>query len=93
MNNELSDGKRKNMKDNTIFISDENGKEREMRIYLTFDMAEKQYVVVYEEGKEEDLYAFVYDDEGNLYAVDDADEMDQIEEVINSYGIEEEKED
>ena len=80
------------MKDNTIFISDENGKEKQMRIYLTFDMEDKQYVVVYEEGKEDELYAFVYDDEGNLYAVDDSEEMDMVEEVINSYGIEEEKE-
>ena len=78
------------MKDNTIFISDENGKERQMCIYLTVELEGKNFVVVYEEGKEDDLYAFVYDDEGNLYAVDDPEEMDMIEEVINSYGNEEE---
>ena len=82
--------RREDMKDNTIFISDENGKERQMCIYLTVELEGKNYVVVYEEGKEDDLYAFVYDDEGNLYAVDDPEEMDMIEEVINSYGNEEE---
>ena len=82
--------RREDMKDNTIFISDENGKERQMCIYLTVELEGKNFVVVYEEGKEDDLYAFVYDDEGNLYAVDDPEEMDMIEEVINSYGNEEE---
>ena len=73
------------MKENSIFISDENGNEIEMKIYLTFDANDKQYIVVYEIGKEDELYPLVYDDEGNLYPVEDPEEMEMIEEVVGAY--------
>lgn len=73
------------MKENSIYISDENGNEIEMKIYLTFDMNDKQYVVVYEEGNEEELYSFVYDNDGNLYPVDNEEELGLIEEVVSAY--------
>lgn len=73
------------MKENSIFISDENGNEIEMKIYLTFDANDKQYVIVYEIGKEDELYPLVYDDEGNLYPVEDPEEMEMIEEVVGAY--------
>ena len=73
------------MKENSIYISDENGEEIEMKIYLTFDMNDKQYVVVYEEGNEEELYSFVYDNDGNLYPVDNEEELSLIEEVVSAY--------
>lgn len=73
------------MKENSIYISDENGKEIEMKIYLTFDMNDKQYVVVYEEGNEEELYSFVYDNDGNLFPVDNEEELGLIEEVVSAY--------
>lgn len=73
------------MTENSIFIIDENGKEVEMKILLTFDNEEKKYVVVYNEENEEELYPFIYDDEGNLYAVEDQEELAMIEEVIGAY--------
>ena len=73
------------MKENSIFITDDNGKEVEMKIYMTFDANDKQYVVVYEEGKEDELYPFIYDDEGNLYPVEDEEEMQMIDEVVSAY--------
>lgn len=73
------------MKENTIYITDENGKEIEMKIYLTFDMNDKQYVVVYEEGNEDELYPLVYDNEGNLYPVENEEEMSLVEEVVSAY--------
>ena len=73
------------MKENSILISDENGKEVEMKIYMTFDANDKQYVVVYEEGKEDELYPLIYDDEGNLYPVEDEEEMQMIDEVVSAY--------
>ena len=73
------------MKDNTIFITDENGKEIEMSIYFTFDVNDKNYVVVYNEANEDELYAFIYDEEGNLYAVESEDELAMVEEVIGAY--------
>ena len=73
------------MKENTIYITDENGKEIEMKIYLTFDMNDKQYVVIYEEGNEDELYPLVYDNEGNLYPVENEEELSLVEEVVSAY--------
>ncbi len=72
------------MKEDSIYITDEDGKEIEMKIYLTFDANDKKYVVVYEEANEDVLDSFVFDD-SNLYAVDDEEELALIEEVISAY--------
>lgn len=79
------------MKENSIFITDEDGKEVEMKILMTFEANPKKYVVVYDEKNEDELYPFVYDDEGNLFAVEDEEEMAMIDEVVSAYE-EEEKE-
>ena len=73
------------MKDNVIYITDDNGKEVEMNILLTFDANEVNYVVVYETGKEDELYPFSYDEEGNLYAVESDEELEMIDEVVGAY--------
>ena len=83
--------KGKKMKENTIYIIDDEGKQIEMKIYLTFDYDDKQYVVVYEDNNIDELYPFVYDDEGNLYPVENEDELQIIEEVVSAYEQEEEK--
>ena len=77
------------MKDNVIYIADENGKEVEMNILLTFDANEKKYVVVYETGNEEDVYPFIYDDNGNLFEVESQEELSMIQEVVSAYEEEE----
>lgn len=77
------------MQEDRIFITDENGKEVEMKIYLTFDANDKQYVVVYKDGNEDELYPFIYDDDGNLFEVESKEELDLIDEVVSAY--EEEK--
>ena len=77
------------MSENSIFITDENGKKVEMKIYLTFDANDKKYVVVYSEDNEDELYSFIYDDNGNLYQVETDEELQMINEVIGAY--EEEK--
>jgi len=73
------------MKENAIYIQDENGKEVEMNILLTFDANEKNYVVVYPNDNEEELYAFTYDQEGNLYEVESQEELDMVNEVVEAY--------
>lgn len=73
------------MKEDSIYIIDDQGKEIQMKIYLTFDANDKQYVVVYEEGNEENLYPFIYDNDGNLYQVEDEEELQLIEEVVAAY--------
>ena len=77
------------MKEDSIFITDDNGKEVEMKILLTFEANEKKYVVVYEENSEDELYSFVYDDDGNLYQIETDEELQMVNEVVGAY--EEEK--
>lgn len=79
------------MKDNVIYITDENGKEVEMNILLTFEANEKNYVVVYETGNEDDCYPFIYDDNGNLYEVESEEELSLIQEVVSAYEDEEDE--
>lgn len=73
------------MKDNTIYIIDDDGKEVEMKIFLTFDYEDKQYVVVYDQNNEEELYPFVYDEQGNLFPVESEEELTVIDEVVSAY--------
>lgn len=73
------------MSENSIFITDENGKEVEMKIYLTFDANDKKYVVVYSQDNEDELYSFVYDDNGNLYQIESEEELKMVNEVIGAY--------
>ena len=73
------------MKEDSIFIIDDEGNEVEMRIYFTFDHEDKQYVVVYEIDHDDELYAFTYDMEGNLYPVEDEEELSLVSEVVEAY--------
>jgi len=80
------------MKDNVIYITDDNGKELEMNILLTFDANDKQYVLVYQTGNEDDVYPFIYDEDGNLFEVEDAEELEMVQEVLAAYEEEKEQE-
>jgi len=83
----------KEMDDNKIIITDENGKEIEMNILFTFDANKKNYVICYMDEKEDEVYPFTYDDNGGLYVVEDEDELAMIDEVIASYdGVEKDNE-
>ena len=73
------------MSEDSIFITDENGKEVEMKIYLTFEANDKKYVVVYASSNEDELYSFVYDDDGNLYQIETEEELNMVNEVIGAY--------
>ncbi len=81
--------------ENKIYITDDDGNEREMNILFTFDMNDKNYVVVYENDNDEELFAFTYDEDGNLYVVENEEELENVQEVIDAFdGIDdEEKED
>ena len=83
------------MKENSIFITDDNGKEIEMMIYFTLPADQndfgKNFVVVYNDDNEDELYPFIYDEEGNLYAVEEQEELEMIEEVVSAYAEKEEE--
>ena len=73
------------MKEDSIFITDENGKEVEMKILLTFEANEKKYVVVYSQDSEDELYSFIYDEQGNLYQIETEEELQMVNEVVGAY--------
>lgn len=75
--------------DNTIFIQDETGKEIEFNILLTFENEDKKYVVCYLKENEDEIYAFKYDDEGNLMEIESEEEMDMVNEVVSAFDNEE----
>ena len=68
----------------TIFITDEDGNEKSYEILLTFDFKEKKYMIVTDPLNDEDAFAFSYDDEGNLYPVDDEEELAMVAEVLSA---------
>ena len=73
------------MEQNSIIITDDDGKEVEMQILLTFEANDKKYVVVHPKGNEDEIYGFVYDEEGNLFVVENEEELSMIEEVVGSF--------
>lgn len=83
-------------KDDKIYITADNGEEKECEILFTYHCPEndKDYVVLVPEENSDDedeatFYAFSYieteDGSGELYNIDDQAEFDMLEEVINQY--------
>lgn len=82
------------MDSNTLYITTDQGEEKEMNILFTFDSEQygKSYVLFYQEGQEEEIFCMSYDEDGNLNAVEDEEEWEMIEEVLEVYQNGEEKE-
>ena len=72
---------------NTIIIVEDDGTEREMEIVLTFQVDEdRKYVLVTDpEDHNEEVYPFRYDDDGNLYEIENDDEFKMCEEVLHTF--------
>ncbi len=71
-----------------IFLTDENGTEFEARIILTFDYDGKNYVLLQDMEDDETVYAYTFDDEGNLYEVETEAELEYCEEVLDAFNAE-----
>lgn len=73
------------MIENKIQFTDDKGKELEFNILFTFENEGTKYVICYEDGKEDTLIPFKYDDKGNAFIVEDKKELDLIQDCIDSY--------
>lgn len=76
------------MDSNNIVIVDENGKEQSYEILFTFtnEQTGKSYVLYYDANEEEPgVMASIYDDEGNLFAIESPDEWEMISDVFDSF--------
>lgn len=89
-------------KDNKLYLVDEDGKEKEYDILLTFDVEENdnQYVVYTDNEKDEDSFIKTYagyysnsDDKKVLYPVENDAEWALIEKLLEKLDKEDEKSD
>ena len=81
------------MNDKQIVLTDDKGKEVKFNILFTFENDGNKYVLCYEDGKEDEIIPFKYDDKGNAYIVENEKELDLIQDCIKSFdnGVENEE--
>ena len=76
---------------NRMTITDESGQEREIEIILTFDDEAGQSFVLFQDTNdtEDNVYAYKYDEDGNMNEVTDEKEWDMCQEVLGAFMDEE----
>ncbi len=80
------------MDTNVLTIVDDSGQERNVEVILTFedDSRHKSYVLFKDPmDPEENVYAYCYDEDGNMNEVDD-EEWEMCQEVLGAFMDEEE---
>ncbi len=76
------------MNSEKIIVMDDQGNEIEFTILFTFtnDETGRSYVLYYDETEENPaVTASIYDDEGNLFPIETAEEWDMISDVFDSF--------
>ena len=73
--------------ENKMVISDENGNEHVVEILFTYhsDERNKDYVLFYEIGNDEEITAMIYNDKWELSPIEDEEEYQEVEEVLNAF--------
>lgn len=82
------------MDDKHMIITDDSGQEHEVEILLTFDDEKhgKNYVLFTDpQDPEGNVFAYTYDEDGNLEEVIDEDEFEMCQEVLNTFQDEDEE--
>jgi uncharacterized protein YrzB (UPF0473 family) len=82
------------MKKDTIIIKDEEKKtEKEMKILFSYENPEtkNQYVFFFDDSKPDEIYVMRYDDKGNLFEIESDEEYSELDEVLDSYSKDLEK--
>lgn len=84
--------KSKALEDNIITLIDDDGVEKDFEILFTYANEETQKQYVYfcdsiDKNDEDDLsvYFMAYDEQGNLYRIDDEEEKDMLEDIYNTF--------
>ena len=79
---------------NTMIITDESGQEREVEILLTFeDESTGHSFVLFKDPQDEEgnVYAYRYDEDGNLNEVTEESEWEMCQEVLGAFSNEDEE--
>ena len=78
---------------NTMIITDDSGQEREVEIILTFeDESTGKTFVLFSDPQDEEghVYAYRYDEDGNMNEVTDENEWEMCQEVLGAFAQEDE---
>ncbi|MDD6302960.1 MAG: DUF1292 domain-containing protein [Bacillales bacterium] len=75
------------MNDNKLVYVDENGKEVELTIYLSYhsDTFNKDYIFFYEDENNDLLVAGWVDKDGNIHDIETDEEYNELDEVLEDY--------
>ena len=79
---------------NTMIITDESGQERDVEILLTFeDESTGHSFVLFTDPQDEEgnVYAYRYDEDGNLNEVTEESEWEMCQEVLGAFSNEDEE--
>ena len=79
---------------NTMIITDDSGQEREVEILLTFeDESTGHSFVLFTDPQDEEgnVYAYRYDEDGNLNEVTEESEWEMCQEVLGAFSNEDEE--
>ena len=79
---------------NTMIITDESGQEREVEILLTFEDENtgRSFVLFTDpQDSEGNVYAYRYDEDGNLNEVSDESEWEMCQEVLGAFAQEDDE--
>ena len=79
---------------NTMIITDDSGQEREVEIILTFeDESTGKTFVLFSDPQDEEgnVYAYRYDEDGNMNEVTDENEWEMCQEVLGAFSNEDEE--
>lgn len=79
---------------NTMIITDDSGQEREVEIILTFeDESTGKTFVLFSDPQDEEgnVYAYRYDEDGNMNEVTDENEWEMCQEVLGAFAQEDDE--
>ena len=70
-----------------IIIEDGDGNEHAMEILFTYhnDERNRDYVFFFDPKDPENVIPMIYDEDHNLFEIEDEEEYEEVEEVFNSY--------
>ena len=76
---------------NHMVIVNEDGEEIEVEVLLTFepDDSNKRFVLIVDPENEDNVFPFIYTENGELEEVSDPEELDMCAEVLNTFYAEE----
>lgn len=77
---------------NRMTITTEDGTEAEVEILFTFDHPDGRHFVLFTDPNDlsDEVYAYTYDDDGNMEAVSDEADLEMCSEVLGAFTTEDE---